>query len=566
MADNHDLLILSNRGDSSIVLSEPRSSLAARGRSDASALLARRREPAYLARVKINGKWGLIDTTGDFVAEPVFYDLRAFHEGRAAFCDWVGGGKSIEQYYKDDLTNRDDYSWFVKQYTFFTNDYGPALIADPCSWSFLDSFGKAISDIRFEFAREFRDGLAAVRFHGKWGFIDRSGEFSINPIFDGVRDFQHGLCVVLFEEKVGVINSKGDFVLQPRLHYLGEYSEGLAPAAEVAGRYGYIDSNGSFAIEPQFARADGFHCGRARVNDLANHVGYINTLGDFIYQCKKIEEYTSAGGMGLKDFVNDIAFVKLRRKIYTHECGHLRLVSSDEGEEPRVCLECSSCTHEFCDLIRGSFLDLEGHSILESQSHFLNAAALFSEGLGMVELTIPENWHTFVDGYPAWKVYGFVDAIGQAKIAPQFVKATPFKDGRAVVLVKGVGWRMINRNGDIVGEGIPGLNPNWMEFNGFNEGYASIMVGAYPNEKVGFIDSEGRTVIEPQFDSADGFANGLAVVCKFGEERQLELTDIRENSGSTYRRDRNYGYIDGTGRVVIPCRFEEARAFQQVTT
>ncbi len=41
MADNHDLLILPNRGDSSIVLSETVSSLAARGRKDAASLMAR---------------------------------------------------------------------------------------------------------------------------------------------------------------------------------------------------------------------------------------------------------------------------------------------------------------------------------------------------------------------------------------------------------------------------------------------------------------------------------------------------------------------------------------------
>jgi TPR repeat protein len=42
MADNHDLLILPNQGDSSIVLSEPRSILAARGRKDALSLIKRK--------------------------------------------------------------------------------------------------------------------------------------------------------------------------------------------------------------------------------------------------------------------------------------------------------------------------------------------------------------------------------------------------------------------------------------------------------------------------------------------------------------------------------------------
>ena len=69
------------------------------------------------------------------------------------------------------------------------------------------------------------------------GFIDRSGEFVIEPRFDGVRDFQGDLCQVYLDGKYGLINAEGDFVIQPRLYYLGEYSEGLAPAAEIAGRY-----------------------------------------------------------------------------------------------------------------------------------------------------------------------------------------------------------------------------------------------------------------------------------------------------------------------------------------
>ena len=44
MAEKHDLLILPNQGDSSIVFSETRSSLAARGRRDAADLTVRARE------------------------------------------------------------------------------------------------------------------------------------------------------------------------------------------------------------------------------------------------------------------------------------------------------------------------------------------------------------------------------------------------------------------------------------------------------------------------------------------------------------------------------------------
>jgi len=50
MADNHDLLILPNQGEFSIVLSEARSSLAARGRKDAAALKSSKWRPFALAK------------------------------------------------------------------------------------------------------------------------------------------------------------------------------------------------------------------------------------------------------------------------------------------------------------------------------------------------------------------------------------------------------------------------------------------------------------------------------------------------------------------------------------
>src|ERR1035441_2202299 len=52
MTDKHELLILPNHGDSSIVLSEASSSIVARGREDAGSLMVRKSEPRLLSAFK----------------------------------------------------------------------------------------------------------------------------------------------------------------------------------------------------------------------------------------------------------------------------------------------------------------------------------------------------------------------------------------------------------------------------------------------------------------------------------------------------------------------------------
>jgi hypothetical protein len=59
------------------------------------------------------------------------------------------------------------------------------------------------------------------------------------------------------------------------------------------------------------------------------------------------------------------------------------------------------------------------------------------------------------------------------------------------------------------------------------------------NDKIGFIDSTGRVVIPPQFRSAGDFSEGLASV----------------------RLSGTYGYIDATGTFIIPPQFDYATPF-----
>lgn len=65
------------------------------------------------------------------------------------------------------------------------------------------------------------------------------------------------------------------------------------------------------------------------------------------------------------------------------------------------------------------------------------------------------------------------------------------------------------------------------------------------NERVGYIDAAGRVRIEPRFEGASDFSEGLAVVSFSGKEY------------GGYKQ----GYIDRTGKVVVEPRFDRASAF-----
>lgn len=74
---------------------------------------------------------------------------------------------------------------------------------------------------------------------------------------------------------------------------------------------------------------------------------------------------------------------------------------------------------------------------------------------------------------------------------------------------------------------------------------AEVLLPVNVDGKYGYINTDARMIIEPQFDIAAEFAEGLAMVGK--------------KSGADYR----YGYIDEKGVVTIPIKFQDALPFSE---
>ncbi len=92
--------------------------------------------------------------------------------------------------------------------------------------------------------------------------------------------------------------------------------------------------------------------------------------------------------------------------------------------------------------------------------------------------------------------------------------------------------------------------------------------------KWGYVDKTGKIIIEPKFDDADEFSEGLANVTigkKYGyidKSGKIVITPQFEFSSNSYRcayfseglacleRDGKIGFIDKTGKVVIEPQFD----------
>ncbi len=140
------------------------------------------------------------------------------------------------------------------------------------------------------------------------------------------------------------------------------------------------------------------------------------------------------------------------------------------------------------------FIDSKGNEVIIAQFSNAGDMAHFSEGLA-----------------PVWgpEGGGYIDASGKFVIGPQkkWGAARPFREGVAGVLLWGKGgarnrpaW--IDRSGKVlfVGEGAEGAY--------FSEGLMPQVKGG----KWGFMDRSFKFVIHPQFDWAESFSEGRAVV------------------------------------------------------
>jgi predicted DNA-binding WGR domain protein len=154
-------------------------------------------------------------------------------------------------------------------------------------------------------------------------------------------------------------------------------------------------------------------------------------------------------------------------------------------------------------------------------------------------------------------IYGYVNTSGQMALVP-FERASDFQEELAAVKDKYVGkWGYINHHGEFV------IQTQFDEADSFSGGLALVKIG----NKYGFIDKSGSWVIKPTFDSGHAFYDGLAIVrvkgkwgCvnqvgKFVIEPQFDRFGYFNEGLAVVESNDKSGYINKTGKFVIKPTF-----------
>ena len=177
------------------------------------------------------------------------------------------------------------------------------------------------------------------------------------------------------------------------------------------------------------------------------------------------------------------------------------------------------------------FIDKTGKLVIDLRSY---TSDYFSDGVALINFNMVGT-----DG-GGMNLYKYIDKDANWLFKQSYGYATPFKDGFALVKSK-EGVRVISKE-KMIAELYGDITPF-----AFSEGLARIRKKASNNYKWGYIDTTGKVVIEPIFDNAYDFSEGMAVVSK---------VDTTERNIINY-----YGYINKQGKIAISLLYSEATDF-----
>ncbi len=155
--------------------------------------------------------------------------------------------------------------------------------------------------------------------------------------------------------------------------------------------------------------------------------------------------------------------------------------------------------------------------------------------------SIPASEYKYSEGLMnVWQnnKWGYIDTKGKMVISPQFASAKPFSEGLAAAAPGTDGYGYINKQGKIV------IKPQFYTAEPFSEGYA--VVRTWPEQEWGIIDRIGKITLQPE----NGEVNGLS-----------PIGPVKQGLASIYAKNKKYGFIDTSGKMVIPAKYNKVSDF-----
>lgn len=512
--------------------------------------------------------WGFMDGSGKEVIPCRYLRAEPFSDGLAEVEDEEGrffineSGEIIAPVVTDDPECR-RFSEGLR-----VNDYG-----ELSEW--VNEKGNAVivaRDLDFCNGSDFHDRLASASHtkYGSYGYLDQRGQVVIPFLFTNAFAWDHGMAPVSEDGKWGFIDMDMNVLIPFQYDHDGRFGhrlrfdeDGVMLYQKATSKdpdtglgmefiYGAIDRSGRELIPADI----GDDLSGSHYYGIAKIDGKIAVLTDL--KDENGEKYR-----GVKWF--DIEIPRADEIAYRLECEGVPLTKVAKFRERRLRWGFeNSDNKEVIPCIFDDAMVLDGVIRVKKDGLW---AFVSPEGKFLTPFIYQSAFAPFTGGLSAVQresLWGFINEKGEEAVTCKYDAATDFEQGRSMVL-KDECYGFIDKAGNEVTPLIYNMA------SPFSDGLARVRNGNY---RIGAVNLQGKEVIPCEFGWVGECSEGLVAVCDIQKKHQcfkildvegntvIDLGNMELNGVSIFneglcgiQKGWEWGFIDRTGKEVIPCKF-----------
>ena len=354
-------------------------------------------------------------------------------------------------------------SLFHNGYAKLTNISSPRLL-------YMDKLGKVKIVLDYPYGGDFYDELAKVRNeYGLYGFINKEGKIAIDFKYTQAGDFHEKMARVEINGLWGYINDKGEEVIPCTYKSATDFSDSMAIVTNDKGK-AIIDFNGNIIKDGINYNINSFNDGYARCEENSGFF-FIDKTGN-----KVSDVYLDA-----EDFSSGLAYVKTVEGSFFVDTSFNKKFTSSNARKFSSNIAISK--------------EMAGYSLIDITGKFINQINVlhvrdFKEGLACVER--------------ASFNFGYINTAGRYVNNLSYNYASDYSEGLAIV-------RNTNTSPFYYINGV-GEEILFNYYSGDFDTSDTLIPFRTPNNKYGYKDINGNTVIKPIYDMTNEFVNGIALV------------------------------------------------------
>lgn len=510
-----------------------------------------------------NGRWGYMDTLGQWQIPAKYHKAREFKEKRAAVKK-----NGLWTFIQPNGEALGAFQWMN------TRDYsnGLAAVEQDYEWGFINQKGKQVIDCQYKDAGDFVMARAPVekRVNGKgklWGYINRKGQEAIPFQYQEGQSFSEGYAGVRNEKGMVFIDTSGQTIIKPN-HYsfwakVKPFRKGLAKVKNPANEEGYVDTNGRevIPVEQGHIYSGGFTKGLVKAKK-EDRIGFYNRKGEVVipFEYQTVRPFDGQTWSSAQDAHGNWGFINRQGK---------PVIAFHYAKAWNFAYNRAAVLKPIKNYHRWAYINKKGEEVISAR---YASAPVFSV------LRYCRDFYNCVVRQPIAKVrmgshYGIIDTNGHYLIEPSYDKIEKFSNGWAAAK-EGASWTYVSLNGETL------TDTKWEEARAFFFGCAAVQ----RDGSWGILDTSGQLVLPTEYQAVwHDLETGYFMVQK-GEKWALfnqhaeQVTEYRFDAVKKKRgfrgirlfrfgrlaaqRDEAWGFLDTSGKWMVEPQYEEVECFQ----